>query len=241
MPWKKLFANVTGSIDEELRLRNEYLVAESRILRSKIKGQLRLKTEDRPQLAKIGKELGRKAPEAVIYTGNQELGAPGQGCDRIFAGLTNLGHRASNTTIANVLRKRWLPPLAERKKETTGHEFARNHIDVVVAAVFFTAEVWSRFGLRARIKSECLDRMILARVRSLHHVLKVYTAHYHFERNHQSIGNALIFPQSATGECKKGTIKCRERLGGCLSKSLLSKHPPQVYHTALQPLIDHNA
>jgi hypothetical protein len=47
MPWKKLLANVTGSIDEELRLRNEYLVTENRILRSKIKGQLRLKDEER--------------------------------------------------------------------------------------------------------------------------------------------------------------------------------------------------
>ena len=47
MPWKKLLANVTGSIDEELKLRNEYLVAENRILRSKINGRLRLKDEER--------------------------------------------------------------------------------------------------------------------------------------------------------------------------------------------------
>ena len=36
MPWKKLLANVTGTIEEELRLRNEYLVTENRILRSKL-------------------------------------------------------------------------------------------------------------------------------------------------------------------------------------------------------------
>ena len=36
MSWKRLLANVTGSIDEELRVRNEYLVTENRILRSKI-------------------------------------------------------------------------------------------------------------------------------------------------------------------------------------------------------------
>ena len=47
MSWKKLLAKVTGSIDEELRLRNEYLVTENRILRSKIEGQLRLKDEER--------------------------------------------------------------------------------------------------------------------------------------------------------------------------------------------------
>ena len=65
MPWKKLLANITGSIDEELRLRNEYLVIENRILRSKIKGQLRLKDEERRELATIGKKLGRNALEAI--------------------------------------------------------------------------------------------------------------------------------------------------------------------------------
>lgn len=34
MLWKKLLALVTGSIDEELRLRNGYLVTENRILRT---------------------------------------------------------------------------------------------------------------------------------------------------------------------------------------------------------------
>jgi hypothetical protein len=43
MPWKKLLALVTGSIDEELRLRNEYLVTENRILRSKLSGRPQLK------------------------------------------------------------------------------------------------------------------------------------------------------------------------------------------------------
>ena len=34
MPWKKLLANVTDAIDEDLRLRKEDLVTENRILRS---------------------------------------------------------------------------------------------------------------------------------------------------------------------------------------------------------------
>ena len=189
MPWKKLLANVTGSIDEELRLRNEYLVAENRILRSKIKGQLRLKDEERLQLAKIGKLLGRKALEGVAtivrsdtilrwhaklvaqkFDGSRHRGSPGRppiplevealilrfarenrswGYNRISGALKNLGHRVSDTTIANVLRKHGLPPVVERKKETTWREFVRNHMDVLVATDFFTAEVWSRFGLRA--------------------------------------------------------------------------------------------
>ncbi len=65
MPWKKLLANITGSIDKELRLRNEYLVTENRILRSRIRGQLRLKDEERRELTVIGKKLGREALEAI--------------------------------------------------------------------------------------------------------------------------------------------------------------------------------
>jgi len=65
MPWKKLLALVTGSIDEELLLRNEYLVTEIRILRSKLNGRPQLKDEERLQLAIIGKQLGRKALVAV--------------------------------------------------------------------------------------------------------------------------------------------------------------------------------
>ena len=66
------------------------------------------------------------------------------------------------------------------------------------------------------VKSECLDRMILFGERSLQHVLKEYAAHYHFERNHQGIGNNLVFPQPAIEDCKEGAINCRERLGGLL-------------------------
>ena len=40
-----------------------------------------------------------------------------------------------------------MPPVADRKKETTWAEFVRSHMDVLVATDFFTAEVWSRFGL----------------------------------------------------------------------------------------------
>src|SRR5437763_16769666 len=42
MDWKHLLAYITGTVDQELLLRNEYLVTEHRILRSPIKGRLRL-------------------------------------------------------------------------------------------------------------------------------------------------------------------------------------------------------
>ena len=42
MDWKTMLAYISGSVDEELLLRNEYLVAENRILRNQTKGRLRL-------------------------------------------------------------------------------------------------------------------------------------------------------------------------------------------------------
>ena len=56
-----MLAYVTGSVDAELLRRNEYLVAENRILRAQISGRLKLTDGERRTLAHIGKPLGRKA------------------------------------------------------------------------------------------------------------------------------------------------------------------------------------
>jgi hypothetical protein len=42
MNWKRLLAYITGSVDQELLLRNEYLVRENRIFKNQIKGRLQL-------------------------------------------------------------------------------------------------------------------------------------------------------------------------------------------------------
>jgi hypothetical protein len=65
MDWKTLLAYISGSVDEELLLRNEYLVAENRILRDQIKVQLQLSDAERQTLAEIGKKLGKQALEEV--------------------------------------------------------------------------------------------------------------------------------------------------------------------------------
>jgi putative transposase len=65
MNWKRMLAYVTGSMDKELRLRNEYLVTENRILRGQLKGRMRVTDPERVSLAEIGKRLGRKALEEV--------------------------------------------------------------------------------------------------------------------------------------------------------------------------------
>ena len=62
---KWLLAYVTGSINQELLVRNEYLIAENHILRSQIKGRLRLSDGERATLAEIAKRLGRKALQEI--------------------------------------------------------------------------------------------------------------------------------------------------------------------------------
>ena len=65
MDWKTMLAYISGSVDEDLLLRNEYLVAENRILRNQIRGRLRLTDGERRSLAEIGKRLGKQALDEI--------------------------------------------------------------------------------------------------------------------------------------------------------------------------------
>src|SRR2546428_2428374 len=65
MDWKTLLAYITGSVDQELLLRNEYLVTENRILRNQITGRVRLTDGERKTLAEIGQKLGKQALQEV--------------------------------------------------------------------------------------------------------------------------------------------------------------------------------
>ena len=68
MLWARLLAYVTGTVNQELLLRNEYLAAENRILRSQIKGRLLLSDGEKVTLAEIAHRLGRMALEDVAAT-----------------------------------------------------------------------------------------------------------------------------------------------------------------------------
>jgi len=63
------------------------------------------------------------------------------------------------------------------------------------------------------IKSECLHRMIFFGESSLRRAIQIYVHHYHTERPHQGIGNAVIQREERVAE---GEVCCRERLGGLL-------------------------
>lgn len=57
--WLRLLAYVTGLVNQELLLRNEYLAAENRIRRARLPARLRLSDAERSALAEVGKRLGR--------------------------------------------------------------------------------------------------------------------------------------------------------------------------------------
>lgn len=61
MNWARILAYVTGTVDQELLARNEYLAAKNRILKAQLTGRLKLSGADRKTLGEIGHRLGRKA------------------------------------------------------------------------------------------------------------------------------------------------------------------------------------
>jgi hypothetical protein len=63
MNWARILAYDTGTVDQELLLRNEYLAAENRILKAKLKGRVRFSDAERAGLSEIGHRLGRKVSE----------------------------------------------------------------------------------------------------------------------------------------------------------------------------------
>ena len=69
------------------------------------------------------------------------------GYRRIQGALANLGHEVARGTIANILKAHGLEPAPERNRKTTWKEFLLRHWEVLVAADFFTVEVWTRKGL----------------------------------------------------------------------------------------------
>jgi putative transposase len=229
------------------------------------------------------------------------------GYRRILGALSNLGHKVARGTVANILKQHGIEPSPERIRKTTWKEFLTQQWELIVAADFFTVEVWTRRGLQrflvlffidlstrrveiagvsstanglwmtqiARnltdnvdglltgkrylihdrdplftaeflhmiadsgvksvkmpprspnlnahaerfvrtIKESCLERMILFGENSLRKAIAEFLTHYHFERNHQGLGNRLIVPLPTELDMT-GTLQRRQRLGGMLN------------------------
>lgn len=73
------------------------------------------------------------------------------GYRRIVGAMSNLGHNLARGTIANILKKHGIEPAPDRIRKSTWKEFLSQHWELIVAADFFTVEVWTRRGLQRYI------------------------------------------------------------------------------------------
>jgi transposase InsO family protein len=69
------------------------------------------------------------------------------GYDRIQGALANLGHKLSDQTVGNILKKHGIEPAPDRKHQTTWATFLKAHWEVLGSIDFTTIEVWTKGGL----------------------------------------------------------------------------------------------
>ena len=74
MDWARMLAYVTGTVDQELPARNEYLTAENRILKAQLNGRLKLSDAERSTLGEIAYRLGRTALAEVATVAKPAYG-----------------------------------------------------------------------------------------------------------------------------------------------------------------------
>jgi hypothetical protein len=72
MSWKKLLESVSASLNDHLRLRNDYLMAENRILRHQMNGRVQLTDNERQELAELGAKLGKQALQEIATIAKPE-------------------------------------------------------------------------------------------------------------------------------------------------------------------------
>jgi putative transposase len=80
---------------------------------------------------------------------------PTWGYTHIQGALKNLGHRVGRSTIARILRAEGIPP--GRQRPMTWRTFVQAHWSALVAADFFTTEVWTARGLVTYYTAFVLD------------------------------------------------------------------------------------
>jgi len=88
--------------------------------------------------------LSKEIVELVLRIARE---SPTWGYDRIQGALANLGHRISNTTVANILKIHGIEPAPDRKRQSTWKSFLEAHWDVLASVDFTTIEVWTKSGL----------------------------------------------------------------------------------------------
>jgi hypothetical protein len=70
------------------------------------------------------------------------------GYERIAGALDNLGHRISDQTVGNILRRFGIPPAPKRRQQMNWADFIRSHMAVLAGIDFFTVEALTWRGLK---------------------------------------------------------------------------------------------
>lgn len=89
--------------------------------------------------------------ELVLRIGKE---SPSWGYDRIQGALANLGHRISDTTVANILKAHGVGPAPDRRRQSTWKTFLGAHWEVLASVDFTTIQVSSANESRPRRSPE---------------------------------------------------------------------------------------
>jgi hypothetical protein len=125
----RLLAFVTGLVNQELLLKNEYRLVENRILKAHLQPSLRLSGPERTALAEIGKRLGRRLAAAVcaeaLTSSNATSGAFAPNPDQFPSGALydqsgKLACRENSTSSSCGRRAFSSNPLTRRMERPNG-------------------------------------------------------------------------------------------------------------------------
>jgi hypothetical protein len=105
------------------------------------------------------REPGRPRTTRVIEALVVRMAAENRdrGYRRIQGALFNLGQEIARGTIATILKRHGIEPAPERGRKTTWKEFLTRHWELIVAADFFTIEVWTGTGCSASSSCSSLN------------------------------------------------------------------------------------
>jgi hypothetical protein len=90
--------------------------------------------------AQQGRSPGRprRSPEIEDLVVRFARENSGWGYDRIVGALANLGHRMSDQTVGNILRRHSIGPVPQRSKTTNWKDLLRRHMEVLAGTDFFS-------------------------------------------------------------------------------------------------------
>ena len=88
--------------------------------------------------------IGRKITELIVRMARENSG---WGYDRIAGAVAILGHRVSDQTVGNILRRFGIAPAPKRRRQMSWTDFIRSPMAVLAGIDFFTVEVLTWRGL----------------------------------------------------------------------------------------------